>query len=199
MQPGSSPQEVAELEIALEQARRVPAFRALLLLCWSLIMAKCLLIQWTIITYHAPINGVAFVWVPSLSVSALISIYYARKIFHELPHMPLSGRVVSATWLACAAAFIVLILAVGFYREFSAYLLPALAAVLLGVGCFIQSATGRRTLFKLIACGWWLAALWLFAHPNIDALAWMSLFIVLLQALPATGFYLAARRAARAI
>jgi hypothetical protein len=197
MQPVSSPQEVAELEIALERARRVPAFRALLLLCWGLIMAKCLLVQWTILTYHVPINGVVMVWVPSVSVCALITIYYASRVFRELPHMPLSGRIVSATWIACGTAFIVLVIAVVAYGEFSSYLLPALAAVLLGVGYYIHSATGYRILFKLAAAGWWIAALWLFAHPDPSALAWMSLFLVLFEVLPATWLYFTARRAAK--
>ncbi|MGA2052000.1 MAG: hypothetical protein ABSH19_01675 [Opitutales bacterium] len=197
MQPVSSPQEVAELEIALERARRVPAFRALLLLCWGLIMAKCLLVQWAILTYHERINGVIMVWVPSVSVCAGITLYYAYRVFRELPTMPLSGRIVSATWVGCGTAFLVLIVAVVVFGEFSGYLLPALAAVLLGVGYYIHSATGYRVLFRAAAVGWWFAALWLFGHPDIDSLAWMSLFLVLFEVLPATWLYFAARRAAK--
>jgi hypothetical protein len=198
MQTVPSPEEVAELEIALERTRRVPAFRAFLLLCWGLITAKCLLVQWAILTYHTPVNGVLFVWVPSFLIFGLITIYYARRLFRELPQMPLTGRFVSATWMACVVAFGVLAVVSAGFDEFSKFLLPAFAAVLLGVGSFIQSVTGRRRLFKTIAIGWWLASLLLFSHPNAAALAWMSLFLVLFQVLPYTALYFAARRDARA-
>ncbi len=199
MQTAPSPEEVAELEIALERSRRVPVFRALLLLCWGLITAKCLLVQWAILTYHIDrINGPLFVWAPSFMVFGVVTLFYARRIFHELPTMPLSGRVVSATWTACAAAFAVFVLAAAVYGEFSNYLLPALAAVLLGTGCFINSVASRSRLFKVIAVAWWLASLWLFTHPNPDSLLGLSAFLVLLQVLPCTALYIAARRATRA-
>jgi hypothetical protein len=198
VQATPSPEEVAELEIALERSRRVPAFRAFLLLCWGLITAKCLLIQWAILTYHTPINGVLFVWAPSFLIFGVITLFYARRLFEELPHMPLSGRVANATWIACAAAFFVLVLAAAVYGEFSNFLLPAFAAALLGTGCFINSVVSRRRLFKVIAIAWWLASLWLFGHDNPGALPWMSLFLFLLQVLPFTWLCIAAHRAARA-
>jgi hypothetical protein len=197
MQTVRSPEEVAELEIALDRARRVPAFRNFLLLCWGLITAKCLLVQWAILTYHPPINGILMVWVPSFLIFGLIAVYYARRLFRELPVMPLSGRVVSATWIACVTAFAVLVVAALGYEKFTLFLLPAFAAVLLGVGSFIQSVTSRRHLFKAIAIGWWLAALWLFNRATVDGLPWMSLFLVLFQVIPYAWLYLEARRAAR--
>src|SRR5262245_60642155 len=131
MQAKTSPQEMAELELALESNRKVPAFRTLLLFYWGLIIAKCLLAQWALITYHDymvqryghAINGFVFVWIPSFLISGAITLYYAAKIFRELPRMPLSGRIVSATWLACIVAFGVLAVAVVGYQEYTPFML----------------------------------------------------------------------------
>jgi hypothetical protein len=189
MQRISTPQEMAELELALEKARRVPAFRTLLLLFWGLIVAKCLLAQWASQVYGAPINTFWFVWVPSFMISGAITLGYAYWLFRELPHMPLNGRLVSATWAACATGFGVLALVATFGHAFSVYLLPAEGAVLLGVGCLIHSALDRRAVFKYSAAGWWLSAFWLFAHNGVDALAWMSLALMLFLVAPAGWVY----------
>jgi len=172
------------MEVALEQSRRVPGFRTLLLFFWGLIVAKCLLLEWAAECYHSPINTFLFVWIPSFMISGVITIVYAYRLFRELPRMPLSGRLVSATWVGCTTGFGVLALAAVSDGVFDVYLLPALAAVLLGVGCFIQSVVDRQRTFKLLAVGWWLAALGMFASPNVNALAWMALSLLLLLIIP---------------
>jgi hypothetical protein len=176
----------------------VPVFRTLLVFFWGLIIAKCLLLQWLIERYHAPINGPLFVWTPSCLMSGAITIYFASRVFRELPRMPLSGRLVSATWAACGAAFLVLAAAAGIYGVFSPFLLPALAAVLLGVGCYIHSVADRRLLFKVTGVLWWLAAMWLFTQVGWNVLIWMSLFMVLLLVAPAAWLYWSGQRALRA-
>jgi hypothetical protein len=193
MQKFSSPPEVAELELALEKSRQLPGFRAGLAFFWGLIMAKCLLAQWSATVYHIPINTGLYVWTLSVGGSGALTLVYAFILFRELPRMPLSGRIVSATWLGCGAGFVVLAVVAVVYGTFSIYLLPALAAVLLGVGCHIHSVVTRQRLFKFLAVGWWLAALGLFTQPTINSLAWMALSLALLVVLPA-GWMLFARR-----
>jgi hypothetical protein len=185
MQKSSTTQEVAELELALEKSRQTPGFRAVLVFFWGLIMAKCLLAQWSATVYHIPINTGLYVWTLSLGGSGALTLAYAFILFRELPRMPLSGRIVSATWVGCGAGFLVLALVAVVYGVFTVYLLPALAAVLLGVGCHIHSGVTRQRLFRILAAGWWLAALGLFTQPNIQSLAWMALSVAMLVVLPA--------------
>jgi hypothetical protein len=52
----------------------------------------------------------------------------------------------------------------------------------------------RRRIFKLLAVGWWLSALWLFANPNVNALAGMALSLVVLQVLPAGWLFFTRKR-----
>jgi hypothetical protein len=193
MQKSSSTQEVAELELALEKSRQTPSFRALLAFFWGLIMAKCLLIQWLATVYHSPINTGLYVWTLSLGGSGALTLVYAGILFRELPQMPLSGRIISATWVGCGAGFVVLGVVAVVYGAFTIYLLPALAAVLLGVGCHIHSVVTRQRLFKILAAAWWLAALGLFTQSNINALGWMALSLAALVVLPA-GWLLFVRR-----
>ena len=196
MQKPSSPQEVAELELALEKSGPTPNFRATLAFFWGLIMTKCLLAQWLATVYHAPINTGFYVWTLSLGGSGALTLGYAYIIFRELPRMPLSGRIVSATWLGCGAGFLVLTLVSVVYGTISVFLLPALASVLLGVGCHIHSVVTRQRLFKFLAAGWWLAALGLFTQTNIQSLAWMALSLTVLVILPAGGMLFARRKSA---
>jgi len=195
MQKSSSPQEVAELELALEKSRQTPGFRAGLAFFWGLIMAKCLLAQWSATVYQIPINTGLYVWALSVGGSGALTLIYAFILFRELPRMPLHGRIVSATWLGCGAGFVVLAVVAVAYGTFSIFLLPALAAVLLGVGCHIHSVVTRQRLFKFLAFGWWLAALGLFTQPNINSLAWMALSLAGLVVLP-SGWMLFSRRKA---
>ncbi|HTB64320.1 MAG TPA: hypothetical protein VK737_12115 [Opitutales bacterium] len=194
MQKKSSPTDVAELELALEKSRQVPGFRTLLAFFWGLILAKCLFAQWAFTVYNLPINPGFYVWTLSLVGSGAISLVYAYWLFRELPTMPLSGRIASATWVGCGVGFALLALVAGVYQAFSIYLLPALAAVLLGVGYFIHSVAQRRNLFKFVAIGWWLAALGLFTQPNINSLAWMALSLLLFQAAPAGWLFFTRNR-----
>jgi len=194
VQKKSSPTDVAELELALEKSRQVPGFRTLLAFFWGLILAKCLFAQWAFTVYNLPINPGFYVWTLSLVGSGAISLVYAYWLFRELPTMPLSGRIASATWVGCGVGFALLALVAGVYQAFSIYLLPALAAVLLGVGYFIHSVAQRRNLFKFVAIGWWLAALGLFTQPNINSLAWMALSLLLFQAAPAGWLFFTRNR-----
>ena len=200
MQKSPSPQEVVELDLALEKSRQVPAFRALLVFFWGLILAKCLLAEWAATHYPAPINTKFYVWTLSLVGSGVLTLVYAAAVFKELPTMPLSGRLVSATWAACAMGFGVLLLVAEVYHAFDPYLLPALAAVLLGVGCSIQSVIDRRKLFRVLAAGWWLSAFWLFTQTDITALAWMAVSLLALVVLPAGWlFFTRNRRRSQAV
>ncbi len=194
MQPTSSPQEVAELELALEKSRQVPAFRVVMVFFWGLIMAKCLLAQWAAIRYQMPLNTTIYVWALSLGGSGALTLSYAWMLFRELPTMPLSGRLVSATWAGCATGFGILALAAWAYQAFNPYLLPALGAVLLGMGCYIHSVFDRRRLFKALAFAWWLAALGLFTQTDYNALGWMGTGILLLIVLPSGWLFLIRHR-----
>jgi hypothetical protein len=185
VQKKTSSSEVVELDLALEKSRRIPGFRALLALVWGLILAKCLLAQWAFARYHLPINTGFYVWTLSLGGSGAITLVYAYSLFRELPTMPLSGRLASATWIACATGFAILAAMSLLKEAFDPYLLPALAAVLLGVGCSIQSVIDRHNLFKILAAGWWISAIGMFAQANVNALAWMALSLVLFVAAPA--------------
>jgi hypothetical protein len=196
VQTNLPPPDVAELELALEKSRQVPGFRALLAFFWGLILAKCLFAQWAFTVYNLPINPGFFVWTLSLGGSGALTLGYAYWLFRELPHMPLSGRIASATWVACGVGFAVLALVAGVFQAFTPYLLPALAAVLLGVGYYIHSVAQRRVLFKFVAAGWWLSALGLFTQPNVNALAWMALSLLLFQAAPAAWLFFTRNRPA---
>jgi len=190
MQKPPATQDIAELELALEKSRQVPGFRSVIAFFWGLILAKCLFAQWAFETYHLPINPGFYVWTLSLVGSGAISAGYAWWLFRELPTMPLSGRVASATWVGCGLGFAVLVAVSLLLEAFNPFLLPAIAAVLLGVGYYIHSVAQRQIMYKAVAVGWWLSALWLATQSNINSLGWMALCLILFQAAPAGWMFL---------
>ena len=75
-------------------------------------------------------------------------------------------------------------------QNFNLYLLPAIFSIIIGIGFFIHGAIDNRFVFKLSAYGWWLGSIWLFYRPDLNALAWFALMIILFHVLPATWLLL---------
>ncbi|WP_309398076.1 hypothetical protein [Cerasicoccus maritimus] len=181
-----SQQSNVEFEIALERSSQVTASRMLLLVFWGLIIAKCTLLQWAIITHDLPINGGMFIWLPTFLFGAVCSFIYGKVTLEEFHCTPMTSRLVRGIWAACIAAMTLFgVVAVGL-GGMDPYLLPAIYAVLLGVGFFIQGMLDPKPYLKLAAIGWWLGSIWLFFQANVNALLWLSAMIIVLQVIPTT-------------
>ena len=87
-----------------------------------------------------------------------------QAALHDSRHLPRPGDRRRRRLVVRSGGLVLGIVAVAL-GAFSIYLLPALAAVLLGVGCHIHSVVTRQRLFELLAAGWCVAALGLFTRP----------------------------------
>lgn len=179
----------AELEIALERSAQMTASRMLLLVFWGLIIAKCTLLQWAILKHNVPIDGGLYIWLPSFIFGAVCSFVYGKVTLEEFHRTPMTSRLVRGIWAACIAAMAIFgVVAVGL-GEMSPYLLPAIFAVLMGVGFFIQGMIDPKPYLRTAAIGWWLGSIWLFYESNVNALMWLSVMIILLQVIPTTALF----------
>ncbi len=176
----------AELEIALERSSQMTASRMLLLVFWGLIIAKCTLLQWAIITHNVPIDGGMFVWLPSFIFGAVCTFVYGKVTLEEFHRTPLTSRLVRGIWAACLAAMAIFAVVAFGLEDLNPFLLPAIFAVLMGVGFFIQGMIDPRPYLRGAAIGWWLGSIWLFYTVNADSLMWLSAMIVTLQVIPTT-------------
>lgn len=191
--------EFAEVQLALEKGYRLTPFRGLLFLFWGLILAKCSLVQWSIITYQVPIDGLLYIWTPSIIFGIVCTVVYARLTLEEFHRAPLTNNLVRGIWVACAISLALLgIVGVGF-QEFSPWLLPAMLAVMLGLGYCIHGFLDKRPLFFFAAAGWWLGSVWLFYLANTDTLLWLAGMLVAFQVAPSTLLWLERRRQVRGI
>ncbi|MEM8550285.1 MAG: hypothetical protein AAGF10_05790 [Verrucomicrobiota bacterium] len=182
-------QPISHVELTLEKGRRVDSYRGLLFLFWGLILAKCCLMQWAIITYAMPINGFAFIWVPTLIFGLVCTVIYARVTLKEFHDAPLTNRLVRGIWVACAIALVLLsTLGIGM-QAFSPTLLPGLLAVIMGLGYCIHGYLDGRRLYFFAAAGWWLGSIVLFSQNNVASLAWLALFLICFQVLPTAWIY----------
>ncbi len=189
---------MTEIELALERGQRIAPFRGLLFLFWGLILAKCCLAQWAIVTYAIPIDGVVFVWLPSIFFGLVCTVVYARLTLQEFHRAPLTTNLVRGIWLACAVSLgLFASVGVGF-GGVAPTLLPAILSVLLGMGYCIHGFLDHRRLFLLCAVGWWIGSGWLFYLNNLDALLWLAAMLIALQVAPTALLYLEGRRQLKA-
>lgn len=190
--------DLAELELALERSHQVTASRMLLLVFWGLILAKCCLLQWTILSYNVPIDGGLFIWTPSFIFGAVCSFIYGKVTLEEFHQTPLTSRLVRGIWAACIAAMAIFGVVAVSLGDMSPYLLPGILAVLMGVGFFIQGTVDPRPWLRTAAIGWWLGSILLFFQSDVSSLLSLSILLVALQVIPTTLLFWQEKKAAKA-
>ncbi len=178
-----------EVELALEKSVRLMPYRCLLLAFWGLILAKCLILEWAVQTWASPVDTVVYVWLPTLVFGGLCTVLFARSIFTDPLRAPLTSHLVRGVWGGCLIAALVVCLAWLRLDVGSPYLLPALAAVIIGLGYFIQSILDDFKINKFLAICWWLTSLVLFYFSDVTALAMLGIAFIVLTALPYTVLF----------
>ncbi|MEY4307439.1 MAG: hypothetical protein RJA95_807 [Verrucomicrobiota bacterium] len=185
------PAHDTELSLSVERAYRESLVTDRLGAIWSLIMAKCFLAQWAILTFAIPVSGPLYIWTLTLIMGVVASLYYLHAHRVKLYLLPTHFRV-------NAAVLAGLLVALGFvaYAFFALRLLPAplaaaLAAVLLGSWSLARAALRRAWPPLVGAFLWWGLAATALRAPAEQALLWLGLGLLCAQALP--GFAVAAR------
>jgi hypothetical protein len=191
------PAHDTELSLSVERAYRESLVTDRLGAIWSLIMAKCFLAQWAILTFAIPVSGPLYIWTLTLIMGVVASLYYLHAHRVKLYLLPTHFRV-------NAAVLAGLLVALGFvaYAFFALRLLPAplaaaLAAVLLGSWSLARAALRRAWPPLIGAFLWWGLAATALRAPAEQALLWLGLGLLCAQALP--GFAVAARASRRRV
>ena len=191
------PAQDTELSLSVERAYRESLVTDRLGAIWSLILAKCFLAQWAILTFAIPVSGPLYIWTLTLIMGVVASLYYLHAHRVKLYLLPTHFRV-------NAAVLAGLLVALGFvaYAFFALRLLPAplaaaLAAVLLGSWSLSRAALRRAWPPLVGAFLWWGLAATALRAPAEQALLWLGLGLLCAQALP--GFAVAARASRRRV
>jgi hypothetical protein len=191
------PAHDTELSLSVERAYRESLVTDRLGAIWSLIMAKCFLAQWAILTFAIPVSGPLYIWTLTLIMGVVASLYYLHAHRVKLYLLPTHFRV-------NAAVLAGLLVSLGFvaYAFFALRLLPAplaaaLAAVLLGSWSLARAALRRAWPPLVGAFLWWGLAATALRAPAEQALLWLGLGLLCAQALP--GFAVAARASRRRV
>lgn len=180
-------EEIPQLENAVHAANRTYQSSGLMLMFWGLIIAKCLLVQWAIFTYRAPINGWLFVWTPSIAFGILCSLAYLRYARGAFWLSPLGSHTSLNLWFSISVVSIFVSVSALEFHMLSPFLLPAFFSLLMGLGYFTQGSISHLKFYKILGINWWIGATFLITHPDVDALTWLAGFIIFLQVLP-SGF-----------
>ena len=184
MYKSPSNEELRQVEIALEQGRIAPRFQGILALFWGMIFAKLFILEYAMQVYEVPLNSTFYVWTLTLVMATVCTVAYVRLGRHRLKGKPVTGKMVRSIWMGVFTAILTATVAGMLLADFSPYLLPAIYALVLGVGFFSHSVLNGRTLFKALAAAWWLAALLLSSRDEVVTFAWFSGFLVVFQVLP---------------
>lgn len=188
MKPAVTPQEFAQIRISLEQAHKIDRFRGLVFMFWGLIFAKGFLAEWALRVWDAPVSSF-YIWAPTLLFGIVGTAVYASKEIQRLSLTAITGRLVATLWAGIA---IVAVLISGLLVQAAGVewdRIPGILAVLLGLGYFVHGVLDPRIWYRIAAGGWWLASIWLFAVPGVDALLWFSLAILAFQVVPSLALY----------
>ncbi len=184
-------QELAQIRLALEQDKRAPLTRAWLFLFWGLIVAKLCFVEWAVVKYQQPWDPLVL-QVPTVLFGLLATLIQTGM--GRPRQRPLAGRMALSVWGSGLMVVTLFTCAGVGTGALSPYLIPAVAASVLGAGYFIHSSLDGRVLHKCCAYGWWASAAFLFLRPNLDSLGWFALFIVMFQVLPTLGLILLGKR-----
>ncbi len=57
---------------------RIFRLRLILVIFWVVVLVKCVLAQWAIVTYDIPINGWLYVWTPTCVLGIVCTVIYSR-------------------------------------------------------------------------------------------------------------------------
>ena len=87
------PQDGAELALSVERAYREGEVLDRLEALWSLILAKCFLLQWAIDAYALPVRGLVYVWLLTFAMAGAASALYLRAHRLRLRLLPWRARV----------------------------------------------------------------------------------------------------------
>ncbi len=186
----------AELALSVERAYREARVLDRLGALWALILAKCLLAQWAILTYSIPVSGLAYVWSLSLSMAALATGLYLRANRLPLSLVPATRRVGGAVLLGLAVAAGFVLYARFALEALSPSVASGLCAALAGGWSLARAALRRSWESFAGALLWWGLAGTALGSPDGEALLWNGLGWLFASALPSFALSLRAGRGA---
>lgn len=178
----------AELALSLERAHRETRVLDRLVAVWSLLLAKCCLLQAAILHWSIPIGGLVYIWSLSVALGLLATFHYLRAHQADLAIIPVNVRAATSLLLGLAVTFLG-----GAHATFGLGLaspaaLAALTCALGAVHAMVQGALRRRAEPLVGSLAWWAAAWQALRQPDDLALACVGAGLLLGQALP--GFVL---------
>lgn len=186
------PEENAELSLSVERAYREGEVLDRLEALWSLILAKCFLLQWAIDAYALPVRGLVYVWLLTFAMAGAASALYLRAHRLRLRLLPWRARVSTALLVGLLVGLGTLAYAHGARGLLPAGAAAALACVLLGNASLVRATLVGGPEPMVGALLWWAAAGQAFRDADGRALLWVGLGFLGAQALP--GFTRLARR-----
>lgn len=183
-QKSTSSGDLRHIEIALEHGREPVHFNGVIYLLWGFIFAKLFILEFCVQVYDIPFNSTLFIWSLTLIFAAVCTGVYLNVLRQRMKKKPLTNALIVRIWTAVFVPMVLITLVGVITRGFNLYLLPAGIAFGLGTGYLIHGYLNQMKLFRLLGIGWWMAGITLALMPGVESLAWMALFILLLQIIP---------------
>lgn len=177
------PQDHRAIRLQLENARRVEQGRYMLSLYWGIILAKCLLVEWSVRVYEMPFNSL-YLWAPTLLLSVIATIIYWKALYARSGSLRLAPTFVTAIWAGAAATISVITIGSVASATITADDLPPIGASLTGFALFVSGIQKHHRLSTVLGLLWWLFALMLFTAVSHNSFLYLAIGIFALHTLP---------------
>lgn len=156
---------------------------SLISILWGLIFAKCFTLEYLVQLYDIPINSTIYIWSLSLSMAAAATFVFVRLTLQER-QFSMTISPAGSIWGACGLGLL-LTATTGFTVEsINPYLIPALLALIMGVGYCAQSLLEKDPMYLFSGFGWWLGAAILFDQSSMNGLRIMAILIIIFTVCP---------------
>ncbi len=155
----------------------------ILAVLWSLLFAKCFLLEYWIIQFEVPINSVFYIWSLSIFMAVAATVVFISILWRaaDRPDLSLS---VNRIWASVFVLLFLLPVSVFALEWLPLQRIPAIAAILIGVVYAGRYLHCRDGLSLYSATAWWISAGILFNLSAPAPLAMFAVSLILFTALP---------------
>ncbi len=181
-------------QLERELSFQTQSWRDLMSIFWGILFGKCLLLQWAVIAYKAPIQMFLYVWVPTFTFASLASIIYIGSRDKPISEIFATNRLTPLLWLISG----VLIAFLAFYSiylgGFDPYLLPGICSFFLAAIYVAEYSSQKYKVNVLSIVGFFITSIITLWLTDVATLVWLAGALLVFHVIPQSVLYWKARK-----
>ncbi|MBU4267649.1 MAG: hypothetical protein KJ808_02215 [Acidobacteria bacterium] len=156
------------------------------LIGWGILCVTGIIVMYVCMLFQISLNAL-ILWVAVVLAGFLWTLTINRRLRRQYRSCTFAYKMMRAVWLVCSLALMIVGF-VGFYR-IDVQILPALFAIIMGIGIALSGMIMGRRLIVGCAGGWWLGAILMFLFPWKHHFLVFAGLMVVFAILPGIALY----------